>query len=82
LPISPSFVIINYMSTATIQKLKKELKRELKQELIKEFVTPLLQEMKDQEGEYRSEFVKKILKAEKEKPMYRFDSKTFLKAIY
>ena len=53
---------------------------ELKQELMREFVTPLLQEMKDQEGEYRSEFVKRVLKAEKEKPKYRFNSKTFLKA--
>ena len=67
------------MSTTTIQKLKKEIKMELKQELMKEFVTPLLQEMKDQEGEYRCEFVKRILKAEKEKPKYRFNSRTFLK---
>lgn len=69
------------MSIATIQKLKKELKRELKQELIREFVAPILKEIKDSEGEYRSEFVKRILKAEKEGPKYRFDSKTFLKAL-
>lgn len=67
--------------TATIQKLKRELKRELKQELIKEFVAPLLKGIKDPEGEYRPEFVKRILKAEKEKPKYRFDSKTFWKAL-
>lgn len=69
------------MSTATIQKLKKELKRELKQELIREFVTPLLKGIKDPEGEYRAEFIKRVLKAEKEKPKYRFNSKTFLKAL-
>lgn len=69
------------MSTETIQKLKKELKRELKQELIKEFVAPLLRGTKDPEGEYRPKFIKRILKAEKEKPKYRFDSKTFLKAL-
>lgn len=69
------------MTTATIQKLKKELKRELKQELIREFVAPFLKGTKDPEGEYRPEFVKKILKAEKEKSKYCFDSKAFLKAF-
>jgi len=70
------------MSTAVaIQKLKKELKKELKQELIQEFVVPLLRGIKDPEGEYRSEFVKRILKAEKENPKYRFDSNTFLKIL-
>ena len=48
---------------------------------MREFVTPLLREIKDPEGEYRPEFVKRILKAEKEKPQYRFDSETFLKAL-
>ncbi|MDO8466979.1 MAG: hypothetical protein Q7S83_02450 [bacterium] len=69
------------MTTATIQKLKKELKRELKQELIREFVTPFLKGIKDPEGEYRPEFVKKILKAEEEGVKYRFDPKSFLKAL-
>lgn len=69
------------MSTATIQKLKKELKEELKQELMKEFIAPFLRAAKDTEGEYRPEFVGKILKAEMEKPKYRFNSKTFLKML-
>ena len=68
------------MSIQTIQKLKKEIKKELKQELIREFVAPLLKEMKDSEGDYSPSFVKKVLKAEKEWPRYRFDVKTFLKA--
>lgn len=68
------------MSTTTIQKLKKEIKKELKQELMKEFVMPLLKETKDSEGEYRPDFVKRVLKAEKEKAQYLFDSKTFLRA--
>ncbi len=36
----------------------------------------------DPEGEYRPEFVKKILAASKEKPIYRFkDARSFLKQI-
>ena len=69
------------MSTATIQKLKKEIKQELKQELMKEFVTPLLKETRDPEGEYRPNFVKKILKAEKGVARHEFNSKTFLKML-
>ena len=69
------------MSTATIQKLKKEIKRELKQELMKEFVTPLLKETRDPEGKYLPNFVKKVLKAEKETAKHKFDSKTFLKML-
>jgi len=69
------------MSTATIQKLKRELKEELKQELIKEFIAPLLRKAKDPEGEYRPEFIRRVLKAEMEKPKFRFNSKTFLKML-
>ena len=61
---------------------KKELKRELKQELIEEFVAPLLKDIKDPEGEYRPEFVRKILKIAKSKGFtQKYDSKTFGKLI-
>ncbi|MBI2024814.1 MAG: hypothetical protein HYT03_01865 [Candidatus Harrisonbacteria bacterium] len=63
------------MSTATIQKLKKEIKKEL----LEEFILPILEQAKDLEGEYREEFVKEILKAAKEKPRYKYSSKNFLK---
>ena len=69
------------MTTTTIQKLKRELKQELKQELMKEFIAPLLREARDPEGEYRPEFIRRVLKAEIEKPKYRFNSKTFLKLL-
>ncbi len=65
------------MTTATIQKLK----REIKKELIDEFIRPLLEQNMDPEGEYREEFVKSIYKALKEKPVYRCDVKTFMKMI-
>ena len=65
------------MSTATIQKLKKELKREL----MEEFIRPILEESKDPEGEYGSDFVKRVLKAAKEKPKYKYNPKTFLKLV-
>ena len=69
------------MSTATLQKLKRDLKQELKQELMKEFIKPLLKEAKDPEGEYRPEFIRRVLKAEREKAPNRFNSKTFLKVL-
>ncbi|OGY64639.1 MAG: hypothetical protein A3B92_00100 [Candidatus Harrisonbacteria bacterium RIFCSPHIGHO2_02_FULL_42_16] len=69
------------MSTATLQKLKNELKRELKQELLREFITPILRESKDAEGEYRKEFIRKVLKSEKGSLKHRFNSKTFLKML-
>ncbi|MEX2033472.1 MAG: hypothetical protein WD889_02860 [Candidatus Colwellbacteria bacterium] len=65
------------MTTATYHKLK----REIKKELLEELVYPLLERMKDQEGEYRPEFVREILKAAKEKPTHRYNSKTFAKLI-
>jgi len=64
----------------TIQNYEK-IKKEIKQELIKEFVFPILRNMKDSEGEYKEEFVRGVLRAAKEKPKYRYDSKTFLRQI-
>lgn len=69
------------MSTATIQKIKKEVKEELKKELMREIITPLLGRGKDPEGEYRPEFIKEILKAAREKSLYTYHPKTFLKRI-
>ncbi len=49
------------MTTATIQKIK----REIKQELMAEFLRPILERSKDPEGEYRKSFVKEVLRAAK-----------------
>lgn len=65
------------MTTATIQKLKKEIKKEL----IEEFILPILEGSKDPEGEYREEFVREILKAVKEKSAHKYNPKTFLKLV-
>lgn len=65
------------MTHQTYQKIKKEIK----QELLEEFVFPILRDLKDAEGEYKEEFVKKILKASKEKSSYVYNPKKFLKQI-
>ena len=65
------------MTTKAINRNMSQLKREV--ELLRSFVVGQIG--KDPEGEYRPEFVKKILKAVAEKPKYTFDSKTFLKRI-
>ena len=67
------------MTVATYEKVKKELKRELLAELSVLFV----RYAKDPEGEYRAEFVKKILKlsAKKSQPTYKYSRKTFLQLI-
>jgi len=66
----------------TVAKLNKEV-RDLKEELkmIKSIVFGnILKE--DEEGEYKSQFVKKILKASKEEGVYVFkDKESFLKKI-
>ena len=49
------------MTTAIIQKLKKEIK----QELLEEFILPMMESSKDTEGDCRESFVKRILKASK-----------------
>ena len=46
-----------------------------------EFVLPILREVKDAEGEYKKAFVKQVLKAVKEKPIYIYNPKTFLQQI-
>jgi len=65
------------MSTKTIERIKGEIKREL----LQEFVLPILREVKDAEGEYKKSFVKKVLRAAKEKTIYVYDPKTFLRQI-
>ena len=64
-----------------ITKTYERMKKEIKQELLQEFVFPILKDAKDPEGEYRPEFVRRILKATKEKPTYIYDSKAFLRQI-
>ena len=66
------------MSTKTLEKLKKEIKQELLQEF---FLPIILSGVKDPEGEYKEEFVKEVLKAAKEKPVYTYNPKTFLRQI-
>ncbi len=65
------------MTIATYLKLK----REIKKELIKEFITPILEDIKDFEGEYRPDFVKEILRAAEEKTHLKYQAKTFSKLI-
>lgn len=65
------------MTTKTYERIKKELKHEL----LQEFVFPILRDVKDAEGEYKEEFVKRVLKATKEKPIYVYNPKTFLRQI-
>lgn len=71
----PKFGRIGVMSTKTYQKMKAEIK----EELVREFITPILADIKDAEGDYRSEFVKRVLKAVGENPPYSYDPKGFLK---
>lgn len=65
------------MSAITYLKLK----REIKKEILKEFIVPLLEDIKDPEGEYRSDCVKEILNAAKEETIHKYSPKTFLKLI-
>ncbi len=67
------------MANATSLKTKKDSLRGLKNEvaLLRSFIIGFAG--KDREGEYRPEFVSKILKAAKEKPTYAFrDARSFL----
>ena len=57
------------------------MKKEIKQELLNEFVLPILRDVRDAEGEYKEDFVKRILKVAKEKPVYTYNPKTFLRQI-
>lgn len=65
------------MTIKTYEKIKSEIKKEL----VEEFVNPILRELRDTEGEYKENFVKKILKAAEERPVYIYDPKTFLRQI-
>lgn len=59
--------------TTNLKKLQKEV------ELLRSFVIGHMG--RDPEGEYKPEFVKRILEAVNEKPEFVFDKKTFLKKI-
>jgi len=63
------------MTTATIEKIKKELKEELKTELMKEFILPIPKENKDPEGEYRPEFIEDIKRALREPTTGTYNAK-------
>ena len=65
------------MTTKTYEKIKKEIK----QELLREFVLPILREVKNTEGEYKEKFIKDVQRAAKEKPIYVYNPKTFLRQI-
>ena len=65
------------MSTKTLEKVKAEIKRELMQE----FVLPILRGVKDAEGDYKEAFIRQVLKIAKEKPIYVYNPKTFLRQI-
>jgi len=65
------------MTTKTYEKIK----REIKEELLQEFVVPVLRDAKDSEGEYKPAFVRRVLQVAKEKPIYTYNAKTFLRQI-
>ncbi len=68
------------MSTKTLEKMVKNLSSEVA--TLRSLVISVVREEKDPEGEYRSKFVKDILKAVKEPVVYEFKgSKDFLKLI-
>ena len=59
-----------------------KLKMELKQELFKELSEFVMRGSKDSEGEYRPEFIKKIIQiAGKKDNCEKYDKKSFLKVI-
>ena len=64
-----------------VKKLNKEVEHLRKD--VSEIKTLILSRVTDPEGEYRSSFVKKILKRSKEKPIYRFTTKEeFLRKLH
>lgn len=69
------------MTIKTLHKSQKTTIKKLQEDisLLRSFIIGNLG--KDMEGEYKPEFVKKILEAAKEKPEFVFDKKTFLKQI-
>lgn len=63
------------------QKILEKVKTEIKRELMQELFLPILREFKDAEGDYKETFVKQILKTVKEKSIYVYNPKTFLRQI-
>ncbi len=61
------------MATKSYEKIKSEIKKEL----LEEFVFPILKNVKDTEGEYKSDFVKNVTRASQEKPSYTYNPKSF-----
>lgn len=53
----------------------------MKTELIEEFINPLLQDIKDPEGEYRPEFVDDIISALHEPKLGEYSAKELNKLI-
>ncbi len=62
-------------------KSYEKIKSEIKKELLEEFVFPVLKNVKDAEGEYKSNFVKNVTRASQEKPSYTYNPRTFLSQI-
>ena len=66
------------MTTKILEKKVRKLEKETT--LLRSFI--IGQAGRDPEGEYRPEFVKRILRAVEEKPKYEFkDAQSFLKHI-
>ena len=65
------------MTTKMLEQKTRKLEKEVA--LLKSFMIGYLG--KDPEGEYKEEFVKSVLKAAKEKPIYTYNPKTFLRQI-
>ena len=65
------------MTTKTLERKTRKLEKEVT--LPKSFIIGYLG--KDPEGEYKPEFVKRVLRAAKEKPIYTYNPKTFLRQI-
>jgi len=66
------------MTTETLNKKTRELEKEV--ELLRSFVIGHVG--KDPEGKYNPAFVRRVLKASKEKPKHEFrDAKSFLRHV-
>ena len=65
------------MTTKTYEKIK----REIKEELLQEFVFPILRDVKDSDGEYKEEFIGRVLREGRERPIYVYNPRTFLREI-
>ncbi|HCA67169.1 MAG: hypothetical protein UW39_C0015G0008 [Parcubacteria group bacterium GW2011_GWC2_44_17] len=63
------------MTIITAQKIKNQVKTELVEELIKPLLLHLLYDAKDDEGEYRPEFVEDVLHALYEPRLGKYSAK-------